>query len=273
MLEIGNFARVRVWQEIAVALLKKYSERYYLFRKNEYEAPHLEYYEIKDTDPNFINEYKASVAQSEAVWITKLTELEGQLKTGKFVGFQFGNLKAFDFSRHLYQPLIHFQTNEIVKISPVPLNKGEYDFVNDLKTYYAKETAFFSGKELFLLRNQSKNGLGFFDAGNFYPDFILWLIVGEKQFVNFIDPKGLRFIQGFNDPKIRFHETIKNIEKGLGNPLIRLNAFTISNTHLDKIRWWNTGNGTEQDFKNHHVLFQNDDKDGYIESLFNAALS
>jgi hypothetical protein len=273
MLEIGDFARVRVWQEIAVALLKKYSERYYIYKKNEYEAPHLEYYEIKETDPNFINEYKASVAQSEDVWIKKLTELAGQLNEKKFVDFKFGNLKVFDFSRHLYQPLIHFQNNEIVKIAPVPLNKGEYAFVDDLKAYHAKEAAFFSDKELFLLRNQSKNGLGFFDAGNFYPDFILWLIDGKKQFVNFIDPKGLLHIQGFNDPKIRFHKTIKDIEIRLGDPMISLNAFTVSNTHFEKISWWRTGTEIEKDFKNNHVLFQNDDKDGYIASLFEAVLA
>jgi hypothetical protein len=155
----------------------------------------------------------------------------------------------------------------------VPLNKGEYAFVDDLKTYHAREKSFFSDKELFLLRNQSKgNGLSFFNAGNFYPDFILWLIVGEKQFVNFIDPKGLLHIQGFNDPKIRFHKTIKDIEKRLGKPSICLNAFTVSNTHFDKISWWNTGAEIEKEFKNNHVLFQNDDKNGYIASFFNAVL-
>ena len=27
----------------------------------------------------------------------------------------------------------------------------------------------------------SKRGIGFFEAGNFYPDFILWLLVGKKH--------------------------------------------------------------------------------------------
>jgi hypothetical protein len=56
----------------------------------------------------------------------------------------------------------------------------------------------------------SKKGIGFFEANNFFPDFILWLVVGKKQYVSFIDPKGLRQIQGFSDPKIELHKTIKN---------------------------------------------------------------
>jgi hypothetical protein len=37
-----------LWEEIALALLKKYTERYYTFRKREWELPHLEY---QDLDP------------------------------------------------------------------------------------------------------------------------------------------------------------------------------------------------------------------------------
>ena len=38
-----SFEKVRLWGEIAVSLLKKYTERYYTFRKREWELPHLEY--------------------------------------------------------------------------------------------------------------------------------------------------------------------------------------------------------------------------------------
>ncbi len=37
-------------------------------------------------------------------------------------------------------------------------------------------------KELYLLRNLSKGrGVGFFEAGNFHPDFILWLLGGDRS--------------------------------------------------------------------------------------------
>ena len=45
---------MRLWQEIALSLLKKYTERYYTFRKREWELPHLEYRDLESDDPNFL---------------------------------------------------------------------------------------------------------------------------------------------------------------------------------------------------------------------------
>ena len=85
-------------------------------------------------------------------------------------------MKAIWFGRHLYEPLLYVD-QKIVEISPVPLNKGERRFVEDLKTFHDKESDYFAGKELYLLRNLSKGrGVGFFEAGNFHPDFIVWLL-------------------------------------------------------------------------------------------------
>lgn len=275
MLEVADFARVRIWQEIAIALLKKYTERYYSFRKQEYEGPHLEYYDVRETDDNFIDEYRASINRSEQEWINKLTELKDKLTDKSFRdSWSFGNLKAFNFSRHLYQPLIYFNNNEVVKISPVPLNSGERDFVEDLKDYYQKSADFFKDKELFLLRNQSRGkGVGFFEAGNFFPDFILWLIVGSKQYVCFIDPKGLTRVHGFDDPKVKFHRTVKEIEQRLGDPNVILDSFIVSNTFQREIKWWSKGDAPDQDFTNNHVLFQKEDKDAYIKRIFDTLLS
>ncbi len=148
------------------------------------------------------------------------------------------------------------------------------DFVQDLKDYYQKNKIFFDEKELYLLRNQSKGkGVGFFEAGNFYPDFILWLMVGNKQYVSFIDPKGLTRIHGFDDPKISFCKTIKNIEKRLGDPDVILNSFIVSNTFQKEISWWKGVDDSDKSFDNHHVLFQKEAKDTYIEQIFSTVLS
>lgn len=49
------------------------------------------------------------------------------------------------------------------------------------------------GVDVFLLRNESRGrGMGFFEAENFYPDFILWLVEGKKQSLSFIEPHGLQ---------------------------------------------------------------------------------
>jgi len=274
MLEIRDFERIHMWQEIAVALLKKYAKRYYSFRKHEYEGPHLEYYEVRDTDDNFIDEYKATVDHGEEEWITKLNELKDKLTNKRFRdSWSFGKLKAFDFSRHLYQPLIHFSNNDILKISPVPLNVGEHNFIEGLKEYVLSSPKILEDKELFLLRNQSRGkGVGFFEAGNFYPDFIIWIIHGDKQYVSFLDPKGLTRVHGFDDPKVKFHKTIKDIESRLGDPNIVLNSFIVSNTYRQKIAWWSKGSELERDFAENHILFQKDDGEEYISKIISTIL-
>jgi hypothetical protein len=49
-------------------------------------------------------------------------------------------------------------------------------------------------RSLYLLRNadREEKGLGFALAGNFYPDFLLWLVddASGKQWLTFVDPKG-----------------------------------------------------------------------------------
>ena len=173
-------------------------------------------------------------------------------------------MKAIWFGRHLYEPLLYLDQN-IVEISPVPLNKGERSLVEDVKDFHDTATDFFAGKELYLLRNLSKGrGVGFFEAGNFHPDFILWLIVDERQFIAFIDPKGIRNL-GFNDPKIQFYQTIKDIERRLGDPSVTLSSFIISNTpsHMMRLRW-----AVEKAAMNsRNILFQEEDKPTYVGEM------
>lgn len=99
--------------------------------------------------------------------------------------------------------------------------------------------AFFKGRELYLVGNQSRGrGIGFLEAGNFYPDFIVWLLLAQRQYITFTDPKGIRNLQGANDPKIRFHETIKGLEQRLGDPKMTLNSFVVSVTPYKQVGWW-----------------------------------
>ena len=271
ILQARDFERVFIWQQIVIALLKKYLKRYYSFYNNMYVRSHLEYYEVRETDDNFFNEYKATVNISEEVWVSRLNELKAKLSDkGLSCPWEFGKFTAINFSQHLYQPLISFSNNDILKISPVPLNDGEFEFVNDLKTVYQKSTKFFDDKELFLLRNQSRGkGVGFFVEEIFYPDFILWLIERDKQYVCFVDPKGLTHTRGLCDSKIRFHKAVKKIQKELGDPNVFLDSFIISNTFRSDINWWDELEVSKRDFANNHVLFQKEEKDSYILSLLN----
>jgi hypothetical protein len=276
-LAFDSFEKVKLWQEIAEALLKKYTERFYTFRKREWEMPHLEYQDLVETDPNLLgvgetpsdSYYRILIDQSQEEIVAKLTELKAQIEKGECKPWEFRTLKAIWFGRHLYQPLLYLQ-EKIVEISPVPLNKGERQFVEDLKAFHDNDGGFFAGKELYLLRNLSKGrGVGFFEAGNFHPDFILWLLVGGKQHVIFVDPKGIRNI-GATDPKIQFYAEIKKIEERLADAAVKLHSFIVSNTpsHTMRLLW-----GVEKaEMQSRHVLFQEEDKATYVRSMLELAI-
>jgi hypothetical protein len=271
-----SFEKVRLWEEIAVSLLKKYTERYYTFRKREWELPHLEYRDLEGDDPNFLcvkespdeGYYRILIDKSQEEIAAKLSELKAAIEQGDLKPWEFRGMKAIWFGKHLYQPLLYLDSN-IVEISPAPLNKGERQFVEDLKAFHDGNADFFKTRELYLLRNLSKGrGIGFFEAGNFHPDFILWLLSGGQQHVIFVDPKGIRNL-GPTDPKIQFHETIKEIEQRLGDANVRLQSFIVSNTPSATMQMlWNMEKGEMQ---KRHVLFQEEDRDSYVRSMLEVA--
>ncbi len=273
-MEPRSFAQVQRWQEIAAALLKKYLDRYYKFKKQEFEGDHLEYQELSEDDPNFVSEYRLLIEQSREDIVQKLEEIKGLIEAGKLRNVEFQSLHTIAFGRHLYEPLIYVG-NELIEVKPVVLeNEGERDFVLDLQKFCESSEGkdFLKGKELYLLRNLSRGrGIGFFEAGNFYPDFILWLLTGDRQYVSFIDPKGLRNLEGPEDPKIQFHQTIKDLESQLDDQAVVLNSFIISSTPLREVKWWNGGMSRE-DFEARNVLFQREDQATYIKKLLEKCL-
>ena len=267
--------KVRLWQEIAISLLKKYTQRYYTFRKREWELPHLEYRDLEGDDPNFLVRetpgecgYRILIDRSRDDIVAKLGELKTAIEQGELKPWEFQGMKAIWFGKHLYQPLLYLNTN-IVEISPAPLNRGERLFVEDLKAFHDSNAEFFSTRELYLLRNLSKGrGVGFFEAGNFHPDFILWLLADGKQHVIFVDPKGIRNL-GPTDPKIQFHETIKEIEERLGDSGVRLQSFIVSNTPSATMRMlWNMEKG---DMERRNIVFQEEDASTYVRAMLESA--
>lgn len=276
-LAFDSFERLRVWQEVAQALLRKYVERYYSFRKREWELPHLEYREVAEDDPNFpcvVREdgpehgYRILIEESNQEIVAKLTELKAAIEDGTLKSWEFRGINAISFGRHLYQPLL-FLDGGVVDISPAPLNKGERRFVEDLRAFHDANPDYFADRELYLLRNLSKGrGVGFFEAGNFHPDFIVWQLDGDRQRVAFVDPKGIRNV-GLQDPKISFYEAVKEIERRLGDPDVELESFIVSNTpsHVMRKQW-----GIEKDqMTKRHVVFQDEDNDTYINAVLRAS--
>ena len=283
-----DFGRdVARWEEITIALLRAYIDRAYKMSKGRWESKFMETVYLTPNDPNFFEEYTVEVRNDKQEWIDKLHELREQILSGNLErDFTiYGTwITSFRFDQHLFYPLLCLQdrdangrkqlvdkdTNEpLIKISPVALNPGEKRFVSDVRKFFDdNKNGMLAGKEIYLLRNESRKGIGFFEASGFYPDFILWVNDGEHQHVTFIDPKGIRNLKGLQDPKIQLYKTLKEeVEPTLHDADITLDSYILSNTAYQDVKFW----GKCSEFSENHVLFDEDEK--YIETLFKRIVS
>ena len=284
-LEFTDFgANTALWQDIITTLLKMYVERQYNTEKSRWMSENIEEDYLDASNPNFEEEYKVLVHKDLDTVLTNLKNLKGQFENSTF-GSNFtidNDFEALYFSGHLYQPLLYIDKSKymsdviggpMIEIKPMALNKGERDFVEDLKKFYTSNSAILNGKQLYLLRNQSRKGIGFFEANNFYPDFILWIVDGDKQYVSFIDPKGVNHIKGFRDPKVALAKVIRtDIEPRLNDNKIKLNSFIIANTKMKEVEHWipdepNILHDPYGYFNERHVYFQTEQKNNYVERM------
>ena len=251
---VDSIEKLSLYSDFAILLLKSYIDKFYKYEKNRWEFSRLEYRELEESDNNFVHEYKFSY-YSRHIKDTNVDTIKSYIEDMKamlsekksiptYQVSEFNSsLVAFDFSAHLYTPLISFKAGGLkLTVSPVSLNKSEKCFVDMLNHYINNSEGALEGKSLFLLRNKSKSGMGFFEAGNFYPDYVLWIDSPEAQYISFIDPKGLRNLQ-WNDPKVEFYATIKELETRLQpfskDKRIILNSFIMSSTDSEDLyQWW-----------------------------------
>lgn len=262
-----NFREVQEIQNIAKVLLEKYLCKLYDECNNAYMKPRLEYRVLDYKNENIPEEqeYQIIYDESDESLKTSLLQIVADLKKYKLADGSL--LGAIEFSGHLFNPLF-FSENSNVKIVPCSLNTSEFRFVKHLSEYlkaHQKEMADKWGS-IYLLRNQSRGkGMGFFEANNFYPDFILWCVKDGKQFITFIEPHGLKN-EGFGCPKIKFCQSVKDIQRRLKDPSVILNSFILSPTAFSQLQW-----GISEDkMKENHILFQEaENGDGYISELFN----
>lgn len=195
-------------------------------------------------------------------------------------------IPTLHIANHLYSPVASWRKGDKfqdIKTAPVKLNKGETDFLEHLRWYLTSMATAFVGKEVFVLRNLSRRGVGFFiESSSFYPDFILWVVEGNRQHIFFLDPKGIRNMGNFTDDKIVFCSTLINDintairQKASDEKLavdVVLNAYILSVTDYDSVKkQWGDSGATEKDFENNHVLFMEDSK-AYLNVLFKQVFS
>lgn len=256
-LKINSYSQIELVTDFAIMVMKSYMDKFFKFEKQRWETPYLEYQDLAANDNNFVEEYSITYTRQNAMdntgeelekFISEANDLLSQHKCipeYRKKGVH-DALVLFDFRSHLYAPLISLANESLkIQISPVSLNADEMRFVDMLKAYTEANAEKLADKSLYLLRNKSKVGMGFFEAGNFYPDYILWIDTAEKQYISFIDPKGLMRIIPDN-PKIQFYKAIKELEyrlqkKSICEKPIVLNSFILSATKSADLReWWAT---------------------------------
>ena len=108
-------------------------------------------------------------------------------------------------------------------------------------------------------------------AGNFYPDFLLWLVDDKsgKQWLSLIDPKGIRNLN-LDDPKFGLYKEIKNLEHKLSDDNLSLSAFIVSETcYVDLVNVPDS----KENLEARNVLFIEDTGSLYLEKLFSKMVS
>lgn len=290
-------SQTAMWQDMLVTLLKSYVEKAYNNAKRRWMSKNMETAYLDYNHPNFEEEYRVLMHkdllknEDESGFYKAISKLKQELSEYKFSkSIKIANSDKFEalcIAEHLYKPLLyldkdafkHNDTGKLIEIKPVALNKGERDFVCDIQRFFDNNPAFFEEKSLYLLRNKSRKGIGFFDDSGFFPDFIVWLVAGKHQYVSFVDPKGITHLRGFKDSKIQLHKFIREeIEPGLHDEDITLNSYIISDSELRDVKHW--VDFQEHDsadkllsFNEHHVYFQKDQKKNYIKLMLEDMLS
>jgi len=246
----------RHWQSMAFELLSMALERSFNHHKRKFLDPRMELVPLEKGHENLPGEehYTLVVEANEDYLIQDIRQLKADLAA---IGWRTnGYVQGLRLGAHLYEPLLY---SEKVAIQPVALNRSEFQFVNDLRQWLQahEDDLLEQGKRLFLLRNLAKRGVGFFEAGNFFPDFILWCVSQDgKQRISFIDPHGLEH-EGPGSDKITFSENIKQLEQRLGDGDVALESFILSPS-ANRLRlehlWTHQGHAVP-DLDKLHVLF------------------
>lgn len=295
-----SFAKVSNIERLFTILVLGYMEVFYKTFQHLYEDEHMEVVPLTENMLNegdfrwpqkYLFEFEDNAQGNH--WKGRLETLKGYFEDGDFPAkcsmWSSEGAKDFvaiAFDQSLYVPLFYARKGAKLPLKMKPLSfdaPSEKRFVEDLIRFYgdASNKAFFSNVDLYLMRNASNKsrGLGFAQAGNFYPDFLLWLKdkSNGKEYLSFVDPKGLRNVP-FDSPKLNFAKEVKQLEKvinsGHSNKLI-LNSIILSDTPYSELSDL-FAKHTKADYEAKHVFFLDegapmpDDGGKYLPKMLDA---
>lgn len=293
--EIDSIEKLDKITDYAIQIIKSYVFKFYNKEKSNYFKDKFEYEELLDNYENehfFPKEYvltyerNTNKANIDFSVIKKLIDnnkiYSEELSLAPFQLHGKNIFKSLVIPEHIYKPLLFKDENDQnfknLKISPTPLVESEKGFVKDLTKYLEKKAKELGITKLFLLRNPPRKGVGFFESKNFYPDFIMWIQKDKKDYITFIDPKGLIYVDQ-DDEKLELSQRIKDVESDLNEKhkkSFTLNSFILSITPFEKIRKINKKINSQKELEDKHILFledKNSTQHYYLDKMFNYILS
>jgi superfamily II DNA or RNA helicase len=261
-------------EEAAIQVLKKYTERFYRDHAKRFESKHMRYEQIQRQDALFAfdkgnDEYKytVTVRKDDHKLIEAIRGLIGDINRLRKDDEKV--LRRVYFDRHLYLPIL-LQDKNIERISPAALVDSESDFISRLRQYLKEKKELLASREVYLLRNQPKTGVGFFNLSGFYPDFIMWIVDEAGQRIVFLDPHGLEHEKPLSNEKIQLYKEIKDLEIRLDRKDVTLDSFILSKTTYQDLIKGDTEPRPLEEWEAHHVLFMDDNE--WPRKLFSSLL-
>lgn len=286
-LAVNRFADVKKQEDLLIELLCLYTESFYGRLKSVYEGQFYETAAVDAENGSMLDGYRFDMLPDSTgkSYEAKLLELKTLVETGRLkelLAWKAPGIAAISFSGHLYYPIMSLDKKSAVpvKMQPLPMNEeSEVRFVQDLQAACdeGRLKEWTLGRDLYLLRNASNKakGLGFALAGNFYPDFLLWLVDREsgRQWLTFIDPKGIRHMT-WEHPKFGLADEVKKLEQSLKLQDLTLNSFILSVTPYKGLLDDGVAavfDKTEDEFRKKHILFMEDEN--YLQTMFDMILN
>lgn len=275
--------RVERWHDMALSLLKMYLKAFFTLHKKQWLSKNTKVDKLTESDVMQDKEYHLEVLpeQKTELLCQQLDKLKRKLEddeagNGEVIILP-PKFKAVLFDRHLYQPLLSYPLKkgerQEIPVSPVALNESETEFLNAIMRYCNKQPQELQGYEMYLLRNKSKQGTGFFMNAGFYPDFIMWIVKGKKQWISFIEPHGMLHEKGdvLSCDKVKLAHTINDIEDVKKHKNLTLNSYIITPTPIKRI-WPSIAPTDNQEealriLHEHHLYASEEGIDNVVKSI------
>lgn len=258
-------------QEGATRILCSYLDRFVALKERTAEHRHICPGALGDA-ARFVPTYSLRITSKELVpEIQSILDSEERL-------YRDGDtsLPRLYLDRHLYSPLLlspeEYGLDELA-ISPAGLVLSESIFVKHLRAFWDanKDKPEYKDYEIFLLRNPSRRGVGFFVRSGFYPDFILWARdrATDSTRVIFVEPHSMAFggLYGKNADKV---EALRQLTSLSGEPefydrRITLAGFILTRTPKENIEGAEelTWDKLAQDCR----VMRQDEEGAYIRSM------